>query len=88
MTHVDKLLYFASGWIDNDSKHTGAERTFFAEPNDLFGWAWLRNSMERHHANVPIRWYRVSTTRHLGARDCDGVSIAGAHCTGAVQHER
>jgi hypothetical protein len=87
MAHIDELLYFACDWIHNDSKYTGAERTVLAEPDNLFGRSWLGSSMERHNASVPCRWYGVPTTRHLCSRDCNGVSIAGAHSACAEQHE-
>jgi hypothetical protein len=87
MTHINELVYLARHWIDNDSKYAGAERTVFAKPNNLFGRSWLGSSMERHNANVPGRWYGVPTTRNLCSRDCDGVSIPGAHSACAEQHE-
>lgn len=87
MTHIDELVYLACDWIDNDSKYTGAERTVLAEPDNLFGRSWLGSSMERHDASVPSRWYGVPTPRRFCSRDCDGVSIAGAHSASAEKHE-
>ena len=87
MMHIDELFYLASDWIHNDSKYTGAERMVLAEPNNLFGRSWLGSGMERHNADVPSRWYGVSTTRNLCSRDCNGMSVAGTHSACAEQHE-